>query len=58
MGPATKLHITMLVIKREPRYIYLACALEYTRWDVQAAAVMFDHDVCLERPVKPFISTL
>lgn len=57
IGPATKLHVTVLVIKWEPRNVYLACALEDTRRDVQAAAVMFDHNVCLECPVETLIST-
>lgn len=57
IGPATKLHVTVLVIKGEPRNVYLACALEDTGRDVQAAAVMSDHNVCLESPVETLIST-
>lgn len=58
IGPATKLHVTVLIVKGEPRNVYLACALEDTRRDVQAVAVMFDHNVCLESPVETLISTL
>lgn len=57
IGPATELHVTVLVIKWEPRNVYLACALEDARRNVQAAAVMFDHNVCLECPVETLIST-
>lgn len=57
MGPATKLHVTVLIIKWEPRNVYLACALEDTRRDVQAVAVMFDHNVCLVCPIETLIST-
>lgn len=58
IGPATKLHVTVLVIKGEPRNVYLACALEDARRNVQATAVMFDHNICLECPVETLISTL
>lgn len=47
----------MLVVKGEPRNVYLACALEDTGRDIQAGAVMFDHNVCLESPVETLIST-
>jgi hypothetical protein len=47
----------MLVIKGEPRNVYLACALEDARWNVQAAAVMSDHNVGVVRPVETFIGT-
>lgn len=36
--PATKLHVTVLVIKREPCNVYLACALEDAGWYVEALA--------------------
>ena len=57
IGPATELHVTMLVIKGEPRNVYLACALEDARWNVQAAAVMSDHNVGVVGPVETFIGT-
>jgi hypothetical protein len=57
IGPATKLHLTALIIKGEPRNVYLACALEDARWNVQAATVISDHNVCRIRPVETFIGT-
>lgn len=57
VGPATKLHITVLIIEGEPRDVYLACALENARRHVQATAVVSDHHVGLVRPVKTLVST-
>jgi hypothetical protein len=57
IGPATELHLTALIIKGEPRNVYLACALEDARWNVQAATVISDPNVCRIRPVETFIGT-
>lgn len=57
MSPATKLHITVLIIKRKPCNVYFTRALEYSWRDIQAASIRLDHNVCLECPVKTFIST-
>lgn len=57
VGPGSELHFTVLVVKGEPSDVYLACALEDARRDVQATAVMRDHHVCLERPVETLIRT-
>lgn len=57
VGPGSELHVTVLVVKGEPSDVYLACALEDARGDVQATAVMRDHHVCLVRPVKTLIRT-
>lgn len=57
VGPGSELHVTVLVVKGEPSDVYLACALEDARWDVQATAVMRDHHVCLVRPVETLIRT-
>lgn len=57
VGPATELHVTMLVVKGEPRDVYLACALENARRHVQATAVVSDHHVRLVGPVKTLVST-
>lgn len=57
VGPGSELHVTVLVVKGEPSDVYLACALEDARRDVQATAVMRDHHVCLERPVETLIRT-
>lgn len=58
IGPATELHVTVLIIKGEPSDVYLACALEDTRRNVQATAVVFDHNVCVVRPVETFVCTV
>lgn len=57
IGPATELHVTMLVIKGEPRNVYLACALEDTWRHVLAATVMSDHYVSMVGPVETLVST-
>lgn len=57
VGPGSELHVTVLVVKGEPSDVYLACALEDARRDVQATAVMRDHHVCLVRPVETLIRT-
>lgn len=57
VGPGSELHVTVLVVKGEPSDVYLACALEDARWDVQATAVMRDHHVCLVCPVETLIRT-
>jgi hypothetical protein len=57
IGPATELHLTALIIKGEPRNVYLARALEDARWNVQAATVISDHNVCRIRPIEAFIGT-
>lgn len=53
----TKFHIAMLVVKREPRDVYLACAFKDARGHVQTTAVMFNHDIRLESPIEPLIRT-
>lgn len=58
VGPATELHVTVLVVEGEPRDVYLACALEYARGHVQTTAVVSDHHVRLVRPVKTLVSTI
>lgn len=57
VGPGSELHFAVLVVKGEPSDVYLACALEDARRDVQATAVMRDHHVCLERPVETLLRT-
>ena len=58
VGPGSELHFTVLIVKGEPSDVYLACALEDARRDVQATAVMRDHHVCLERPVETLLRTI
>lgn len=57
VGPTTKFHITMLIIKWEPRDVYLACALEDSRGHVQTTAVMFDYYICVVRAIESLIRT-
>lgn len=54
----TKFHIAMLVIKREPRDVYLACALKDSRGYVQTTAVMFNHDIRLKSSIEPLIRAI
>ncbi len=56
--PTTEFHFTMLIIKWEPRDVYLACALEDTRRDVQTTAVMLDHNICVVRAIESLIRTV
>ena len=58
VSPTTELHIAMLIIKREPRDVYLACAFKDARGHVQTTAVMFDHDIGLIRPIESLIRTI
>lgn len=58
IGPTSKLHVAVLIIKREPRDVYLACALEDARWHIQTTAVMFDHNICVERAIESLIRTM
>lgn len=48
----------MLIIKWEPRDVYLACALEDARGHVQTTAVMFDHNICVVRTIESLIRTV
>lgn len=57
IGPATKLHFTLLVVKWKPRNVNLACALEDARRDVQAASVVSDNHVGGVSPVEPLVRT-
>lgn len=56
--PTTEFHIAVLIIKREPRDVYLACALEDARWHIQTTAVMFDHYICVVRAIESLIRTV
>ena len=56
ISPASKLHITVLIIKREPGDVYLAGGLEDAGRDVGAAAPVRRHHVGGEGPVKLLVS--
>ena len=55
VSPWSKLEVTTLIIKWEPRDVYLTRAFKYTRWHVQHWAIRWGHNICLECSVKPFI---
>ena len=57
VGPASKLHITVLVIKREPRDVDLTRGFENTRRYVGTASCVCHYHVGRKSPVKLFIST-
>lgn len=57
IGPAPKLHITVLIIKWKPRDVYLARAHEYTGWYIQTRAVVSYHHVRVVGTVELFVST-
>ena len=56
VGPAAKLHITVLVVEGEPGDVYLAGGLEDAGRDVGAAAAVRHHHVGRVRPVKLLVS--
>lgn len=58
VSPTTEFHFAVLVIKWEPRDVYLACALEDTRGHVQTTAVMFDHNVGVIRAIESLIRAI
>ena len=56
ISPASKLHITVLIIKWEPGDVYLAGGLEDAGRDVGAAARVRHHHVGRVGPVKLLVS--
>ena len=56
ISPASKLHITVLIIKWEPGDVYLAGWLEDARGYVGAAAPVCHHHIGGEGPVKLLVS--
>lgn len=58
VGPTTKFHKAILVIKWEPRDVNFTCTFEDTRRHVQARTVVPHHNVCLIGAVEFFISTV
>ena len=57
VGPAPKLHVALLVVKREPSDVNFASRLEYSGWDVGTAPVTLDHHIGRKCSIKSFIST-
>ena len=53
--PATKLHVAVLIVEREPRDVDLAGRLEDTGRDVSASAGVVYHHIHRVRPVKGLV---
>lgn len=56
VGPATKLHITFLVVEREPGDVNFASRLKDTWRDIQAIAIAAYNHVCWISSIKGFVS--
>jgi hypothetical protein len=52
-----RLCLPILIVEREPSDVYLACAFKDARRHVQAAAVVFYHNIRLIRSVESLIRT-
>ncbi len=57
VGPATELHVAVLVVEGEPGDVDLAGGLEYPRRDVSAATVAVDHHIGGICTIKRLIGT-
>ena len=53
--PATKLHVAVLIVEREPRNVDLAGRFEDPGRDVSASAAVVDHHVDWVRPVEGLV---
>lgn len=58
VGPTTKLHKAILVIKREPCDVDFTRTFENTRRNVQARTVMSDYHIRLISTIEFFVSTV
>lgn len=58
VGPTTKFHITMLIIKWKPRDVYFTRTFKNSWGNIQTCAIISDHNICLKRPIEFFISTV
>ena len=56
VGPASKLHITILVIEGEPSDINLTGGFEYSRRNISTPSLVGHHDVSWESSIKLLIS--
>lgn len=56
ISPTAELHFAVLVVKREPRDIYLASGFENTRGNVSTATVAIHHHIGLVGAIKSLIS--
>lgn len=58
IGPATEFHVTMLIIKWKPCYVYFTCAFKNTRRHVQTTAITFNYDICMVCAIEFLISAV
>ena len=56
VGPASKLHITILIIEREPSDVNLTGGFEYSRRNVSTAALVRHNNVGWESSIKLLVS--
>ena len=56
VGPASKLHITILVIEGEPSNVNLTSGFEYSRRNISTPALVGHHHVGGESSIKLLIS--
>ena len=56
VGPASKLHITILVIEGEPSDVNLTGGFEYSRRNISTPALVSHHHVGGESSIKLLIS--
>jgi hypothetical protein len=57
VGPTTKLHVTVLVVEREPGDINFTGGFEYSWWDVGTAPCIRHHHICWISSIEGFVST-
>lgn len=57
IGPRSKFHFALLIVKGKPRDVNLASGLEDAGGDVEAIAVARNDYFCLVRSIEPFIGT-
>ena len=58
VGPASKLHITILIIEREPSDVNLTGGFEYSRRNVSTAALVRHNNVRWESSIKLLVSAV
>ena len=56
VGPASKLHITILVIEREPSDVNLTCGFEYSWRNISTTSCVCHHYIGWEGSIKLLIS--
>ena len=56
VGPASKLHITILVIEREPSDVNLTCGFEYSWRNISTTSCVCHHYIGWKGSIKLLIS--